>query len=115
MPILPGGESALSLWVFTEKCDGNRAGTGVGADDAAYHGGAQQIGATFPKVAGVFDIFFQQMVRKTGVAQQQRAGEIYPTGLFNLLYQQIVALPGATGFAQHVNFTFPDRKHRLEI
>ena len=59
--------SAALSSVFGEKCGGNSAGTGVGADDTANGGVFQGGAALLPEGAAVGDILLQQCVGQTGI------------------------------------------------
>ena len=78
----------------------------MGADHTADKGGVQGVSTVLPKGGTVFDVFIQQMAAESGVAQQNRLVKVHAADILNLGDQQVVALFGATGFAQNLDFSF---------
>ena len=90
-------------FLLFEKRYHNSAGARMGSDHTSYGRIANFFQVSFPDVTAVFDLFYQQRVRHSTVAQQNRPAEINAAGLVDLLNEQIVPHFGAACFSQQLN------------
>ena len=87
----------------------------MGSHHAPHHPDRQIRTVFRPESRGIRDIFLQQPVAETRIAQQQRLAEIHTAGLADFLDQQIVSLFGTPGFAQHFDSAVFDADHGLDV
>lgn len=95
------GRAGLSYY-FPPRRKNSRhhgTGTGAGADDAADAHRLQRLRAVFPQRGAVGHILLQQGVAEPRNSPARGMEKSMLSALVDLLHQQIVALPGATGLA----------------
>ena len=87
----------------------------MGSDHAAYGRVADLVQVAFPDMTAVLNIFLQQRVGDSAIAQENRPTKVNTAGLVNFLNEQIVSHFRAPGLAQQVDLAVNDGKHGLDI
>ena len=100
--------------VVAEEGHGDGAGTHMGADGAADGIDGETGGLALVQAGTVRDVFAQQGVLQTGVGQSIGQVEVDAPALLHQIPQHIVAVFGASGFAQNGHLAVFDGDDRLD-
>ena len=94
----PGGEKPLAAMLCPgEKCDPDGTRAGMGSDRAADGGNRKVRYLPFPQCLAVGNIFLQQAVVKTGIAEHKRKGKVDAVCFIDFLDQHVIAVFGTAG------------------